>query len=69
MAKKIEGNNIGNAIRDWMEEKMGNPAMPSREKNEIKRLEEEERKARERQENGEDEPNRVVKNWRNTYRG
>lgn len=58
---------MGARVRGWLTEKMGNPVMPSKEKEQIRQLEEEERKMRERQENGEDYPaqKHVRANWKN----
>lgn len=58
----------GQTIRDWLTTKLGNPVMPSKEKNQIRELEEEERRNEEKQrkqENGEDYPasEHVRKSW------
>ncbi|KKT30248.1 MAG: hypothetical protein UW18_C0020G0011 [Microgenomates group bacterium GW2011_GWF1_44_10] len=52
MPKKRESG-VGQTVRDWLTKKLGNPIMPSKEKDQIHQLEQEEN-LRRRQENGED---------------
>jgi hypothetical protein len=55
---------VGTTVRDWLTEKLGNPIMPSKEKDQIKQLEDEEKKQREKDWNDSSKEARVNPNWR-----
>lgn len=69
MPIKKKNKDIGTTVRDWLTEKMGNPIMPSKEKNQIEQLERDELMDRQREERSSSKEARINKNWRNTFNG